>query len=524
MRIRKLRGELAIVSAALMFFSIIPPCIANNMRVENTVVMPADAGKAKIQFDIAWDNSWLFRHINHDAAWVFFKALVKGSEGEGWKHVTLSGSGVNPAGYSTGTGGKDFEIVVPEDGMGLFFQRSASNAGAGNIAVSNVVVVWDLAKSGISPSMKMRIQTLALEMCYVPEGAFWVGEEHPVANSGKFHMGGDRSKPFQITSENALVISNSAGNLYAIPPILDGTLPKEFPKGYAAFYCMKYEMTQGQYADFLNTLTPAQAARREYVQWKGIVYTITWSNGVYAAGAPDRVCNYQTWMDGVAFADWAGLRPMTELEFEKACRGPLYPVPFEYAWGSTDLVWQTAVDTTDGPYGSGRERALSAEGGRANNFGSFSGMRGGFGLQRAGIYATNGADRASAGATYWGIMELTGSLWEKMVSLAPSSIYVEELAGGPGRLRGHSFAGTHGDGVLSATGNATNPDWPGWNNATGDVMCEYGVGQRGGRWTDAPSIGSQVAQRAPGGRWGEKGIDFRMVNDNCRSVRTAPPR
>jgi hypothetical protein len=39
-----------------------------------------------------------------------------------------------------------------------------------------------------------------------------------------------------------------------------------------------------------------------------------------------------------AFADWSGLRPMSELEYEKACRGYNTPaVPNEYAWGNAKL-------------------------------------------------------------------------------------------------------------------------------------------------------------------------------------------
>ena len=39
-------------------------------------------------------------------------------------------------------------------------------------------------------------------------------------------------------------------------------LPGAFPKGYGAFYVMKRELTQGEYAAFLNSLTPQQQVRR----------------------------------------------------------------------------------------------------------------------------------------------------------------------------------------------------------------------------------------------------------------------
>ena len=45
---------------------------------------------------------------------------------------------------------------------------------------------------------------------------------------------------------------------------------------------------------------------------------------------------------------------MDELEFEKACRGPLYPVPNEYPWGDTLLTAMTGFVGLDG---SGTETA-----------------------------------------------------------------------------------------------------------------------------------------------------------------------
>src|ERR1043166_6122411 len=38
-------------------------------------------------------------------------------------------------------------------------------------------------------------------------------------------------------------------------------------------------------------------------------------NGAYVAAKPNRPANQMSWDDGTAFADWAGLRPMSELEF-----------------------------------------------------------------------------------------------------------------------------------------------------------------------------------------------------------------
>ena len=86
---------------------------------------------------------------------------------------------------------------------------------------------------------------------------------------------------------------------------------------------------------------------------------------VYTARLPFRTCNFLSWQDGYAYAGWAGLRPMTELEFEKACRGPLNPVPHEHAWGSTEMVIASDLQDEGLPterYGNGGTVSSSVPG------------------------------------------------------------------------------------------------------------------------------------------------------------------
>jgi formylglycine-generating enzyme required for sulfatase activity/ferredoxin len=104
----------------------------------------------------------------------------------------------------------------------------------------------------------------------------------------------------------------------------------------------------------------------------------------YETDAPHVACDGVAWRDALAFSAWAGLRPMTELEFEKACRGPLKPVPDEFAWGTATT--NTVADS----------------------------------------------DRARAGASYWGILDLTGNLVENTVAV--------------GQPIGRQFNGAHGAG------------------------------------------------------------------------------
>jgi hypothetical protein len=115
-----------------------------------------------------------------------------------------------------------------------------------------------------------------------------------------------------------------------------GEIPAAFPNGYGAFYCMRYHLTNPQYAGFANTLTPEQAEKRVH---DGMERSGTAPNYVYSAksrskgnaGRGDARSGYRgySWADGAAWAAWAGLRPMTELEYEKMVRGPRAPQPDE---------------------------------------------------------------------------------------------------------------------------------------------------------------------------------------------------
>src|SRR6185503_3579646 len=134
------------------------------------------------------------------------------------------------------------------------------------------------------------------------------------------------------------------------------------------------------------------------------------------------------------------LRPMSELEFEKAARGPALPNAGEFVWGTTEIV---ATGAISGAVESGEEAVATAEA-NANFDGtvisggdSANGPEYGQGPLRNGIFATADSTRKSAGASYYGVMELSGNLREGIVTI--------------GNATGRSFQGSHGDGVLSST-------------------------------------------------------------------------
>ena len=342
-------------------------------------------------------------------------------------------------------------------GTGVFLYRSENGSGAWTN--KGVKLRWQCADDGVANTAPAKVCVYAIEMVYVPEGAFWLGSGG--TEVGHFIEGyGDKehqNTPFHVQSEDQIPVKNQPGCLWGVSTNGDssigqeGILPQAFPKGFQAFYCMKYEVSQGQYADFLNHLDSVQATKRCPGGSVDYRHTISGSHPNYSANAPTRACSYLRWADGAAYADWAGLRPMTELEYEKACRGPLTPVANEYAWGSATIVMAKNFKGIDG---GGEETALP-ENANACYGGTY--VRG---PVRGGLFATASSGRQEAGASYWGIMEMSGNVWERTVTV--------------GRPEGRAFTGAHGDGELAADGDADVSSWPGTRAA--------GSGYRGGSW------------------------------------------
>ena len=390
---------------------------------------------------------------------------------------------MNPSGYSTGTG-TPIEMVVPTDRVGMFVRRSG--AGSGAVSVQHVTAVWDIAASGMAYTDIAELQAFGVEMVYVAQGNFALGSGG--GESGHFYQYPTTTATYPVTSEGAITVGAFNGNLYYATTEVAGDqlgpIPAAFPKGYAAFYCMKYEISQGQYADFLNALTSTQAGNR----WSagGTRNTLTGTYPAIYATVPDRACNRLSWADGTAFADWAGLRPMTELEYEKACRGPLPPVANEYAWGNATRTLLTS-ETDDG-LGTSTPNPANANMTTGQN-----------GPYRVGLYATTNSTRAQAGATYWGIMEMTGNMWERPVTV--------------GTPQGRAFTGLHGDGVLTSAGVADVSDWPSPSTALGS-------GVRSGHWQGSGEY-TRVSDRTFGAR-AETGRTISSDNAGFRGVRTAP--
>lgn len=526
--------------AFFLFLSLIltsQPAYANNLQITNVSLEDRnpDADTAVVEFDIEWDNSWR-DDINHDAVWVFLK--VQDTSDSTWSHGDLKTSGTDPVDSDPGSNA-DLNIDVPTDKIGAFLSRKSK--GYGTFLSTNVRLTLDYNAAGISDTDTIKVRVYGIEMVHVPEGAYYLGDN--TARTGgntKCHFF-DANDPdggsVQITSEEDVYISTvddgtgTAGDIAwnaddCTTDTAAGTLPAEgrhrlnaFLSGWNAFYMMKYELTQGQYRDFLNTLTQAQQHNRvaasikdelvanEYVMASDGAETVTNRDTIKAGSNPadgspytfgcdlndndvldeyddgeNIAMHYVYWPDLCAYADWAGLRPMTELEFEKAARGKSYSGGGVYAWGNSGFPGEYAWGTTkiteaEGPIvnpGEASEVANTTGAGLANYFGDGTSIDG---PMRVGFAATNSTTREQSGAGYYGAMDLSGNVYEMVVSI--------------GDTMGRRYEGTHGDGELTTTtdheGNATNTDWPGIDGLTVNGVrneTDSGSGWRGGSGFD----------------------------------------
>lgn len=439
----------------LLFCTIGQHVFANYMRIQN---VSQNQTNGTVTFDIAWNNSWRIDGIgapNHwDAAWVFVKwrecdAMLT----TGWTHGLISATvtdhtfgtlqptlsdgsavGIDPGPNNTG-------VMLRQNTPGIYPNRGVTSV---TLALTNFPATGDYD-----------VRVFGIEMVYVPTGPYVLGgyTENDRLNRG--------NAPFVVTSDTSLALNyHNTSSM---------TLPDSFPKGYDAFYCMKYEITQGQYAAFLNTLNVTEQSQNyinAYNSSRNRLNNGGTAPNIYFSDRPDRAQNYIAWTDLLAYMDWAALRPMTELEYEKACRGN-GPYVGGYAWGSTSITEVINIGTPE----DGTELVLTANANAHFINNNVNGGDGGSGPIRVGMMATSSTDsRVQTGASYYGIMELSGNVWEQCVRAYPDPI-------------DENFDGQWGDGYLDANGFANVPNWPRQNVAIGtNVYLRMG---RGGAFTSA---------------------------------------
>lgn len=389
----------------------------------------------RVIFDIRWKNSWN-NAKNHDAVWVFMKFNTPYNN-----HVKLLGQGHQILKNRSNEASSP-QIEVSSDSLGFYIYPSRTYRG--DIDVKIEMLIKPLPERGRRVKLT-GLSVHGIEMVYIPKGPFTLGSPDTSAiKRAAFYESDAAGKPqglIKIDSEESIPVGAKAGALYYWSETAlyngdqQGPIPQAFPKGYDAFYIMKYELTQGQYADFLNKLPAGWTYVRspiggiDYYKKRGGIRLV---DGKYVADSPNRPMNYLSFTDGLAYTDWAALRPITELEYTKAARGPAKPIPAEFVWGSNtyDQLERYVSPDAELMFANGIDESMLTD-----------------------------ETKAIFGASYYWVMDLSGSLWEKVITI--------------GNPKGRAFTGSHGDGNLKF-GHATNEDWPSSDDEIG------GFGYRGG--------------------------------------------
>ena len=356
-----------------------------NIRANNLVVSTPvyNNGNKTVTFNVSWDNSWRLSSgpNNWDGVWIFIKRQACSSTNIWATSLVSTESGDHATTVASGTNLLSVDAV--SDGMGVFLRRTFS--GMGNIGVHTVTLKLNSSMTtspAITPSAVDNFKIFGMEMVYVPQGPFYIGDGRQT-NTHNFSAGNNAGTPLLIDAAIQAAGLGAATNYTSNPMYgCPNYLPPTFPLGFNGFWCMKYEATAVSYVDFLNTLSYDQQAVR-LSKWgtrypnsnnsyftnggqKGSIYTsvagtyntipATFTyNTSYMNYTP---VNYLSWTDLTAYLDWAGLRPLNDFEYEKACRGPLNPIPNEYPWGNVSITQGNGTGSNNGSF---QERVTKVE-------------------------------------------------------------------------------------------------------------------------------------------------------------------
>ncbi len=457
----------------------------------NTLITAIDTATSEITLSVATTGA--ISNATVEATRIWEAAWLHNDD-----HSVPAGTTVQIGLPDESAGGGGFDAST-NPGVGAFVYRSAP--GSGDISLTDLALRWNYRLQGLGDDAIVDVQVFGIEMVYVPEGSFLAGSGGTETNSfTTADNTAGNTIPYLIGAVAPTLQGNNAGsnaaNLSARGELdLTGTgtasLAADFPTGYAAFYSMKHEISQQAYVDFLNSLRRNQQNERTETDLSEGITSVTNrfvlsgtstvtnrnslrcdatidgtapltfycdlnANGTSGESADGAflACNFLSWADVATYLDWAGLRPLTELEFEKAGRGNLSATPDAYAWGTTGITEATGISN-----GGARDETASNAAAQVN-----AGNQGGVsGPLRTGVFADGESSRLQAGAGFYGILELSGNVWERTITV--------------GHADGRSFTGLHGDGKTTDAGQADVNNWP-------DTTAT-GVGFRGGNWADA---------------------------------------
>ena len=324
------------------------------------------------------------------------------------------------------------------------------------------------------------LKVYAIGMVYVPEGPFLVKSpwDHPLSlinNADPTAPGGH-------------------------PDWGTNSIPKgeTWPNAYNPYYIMKYSISQGEYAGWLNEPgaeyfndgrygalkynNPRRYAPGLY-NFNGYEIKFSSGEGRYEANVPDRAVTILSLPDILGFTAWAGLRPLTNLEYEKACRGPRAVARDEDAWAPGACAPAAGIPAFVGT--QIRKDVL---------------------LERRPFWP---------GPSYWGIQDLSmsGCVQEWPLAVNNHPVYMGRGAT-QGAGIGTGYQGTHGMGSPQAPDDWPWSAWGEWYERSWGQWAYQGQGFVG-NWLMASDFENQR------GQWDNFNCS-RTGRYGTRAARTAP--
>lgn len=356
----------------------------NNLAVSGlNLSNPLPAG-ATIGFQLRENNTSTGTTPNganyNTADWIFVKFSTQAGADGTWNHATLTG------GTSFGGG----SLSIAPDGKGAFLDHTSS----ATLLNASLQLNWNYSADGVAGARAM-VKVFAISMVKVPSGSF-------VYNAGG--IGGAGTNNFGGGSQTSVTG----------PSQLPTGAPLNWPNGYNSFYIMRYELSQGQYADFLNTLHSSTAAVL-YEPTVNYGHNMTFNVGMpygWRYGATDRfaVKNLLSTNDLWAYLSWAGLRPMTEMEYEKAGRDIVSDAR-TYPWGEAVPDGSTYSPPNEG-------------GTHQRYYMNFDNIAGGYKALDVGRYLSGDVYRSTGqtGASPYGVADLAGNAAEQVINCSYTAV------------------------------------------------------------------------------------------------------
>ncbi len=458
--------------------------LANNLEITNVTYNEANNS---LNFDISWDNAFYIDSDWSDHVYIFAK--YKNANGSGWERVMFEDDGhfdnsptmkFTDASNSVLIDGKRFAVMASHEPT---FTSGTQSGNCTAFLADNI--------DFMNPSFKV----FGIEMIKISTTGndYYLGDG---VSPYRWHRGDDTTEAYFWEYDFFATATVGTG-----PNDINTTHPDGIPVSSISSdifrptnNIMKYEISQIQYVEFLNSLNRTAQNNRVATDISGTsvtdVFVMTGTpnvaifsrNGIRCdatlpAGGPitfycdyndngvaneyddgqNIAMNYISGEDLFAYLDWAGLEPINEMEYEQICRGSYLPIPNEYAWGTSNYT--NAVTSLGSTYGSPDEFITGAP---------INGpLRSSQHPMRCGAAATSTTDRVTSGAGAYGHMDLSGNAAELVIALrsaASFNFYVEAP-----------------DGILELFGNSDEP-WIQevvskgfYKNVPGDV---YTVSQR----------------------------------------------